>query len=203
MINGKDSGLLSGRRSTASNTFNYGPTLDSGPPYREATSSLAIALPLVPSERTDVSQRSQRTDRPQDHQARYRPFRKICDDLLATASRLDEYVQDEVVADEGLEVIVQIEHLLEVLFDCDWGEGESLQRIVVAIQSQVNNVRWTMTHVEFLKAILPMLRIRYLIDPPFVDECMDLIAEHGLDAFRGVMTGEVANHFRLERVEEP
>lgn len=203
MVVSNDFQVFPSRRSTASNVSDDGPSAPGHEElFKERTSALAAVKPPDRSRSPEVLKRAPQVVRLPDRVTGYPNFRRICDELVAAASRLDEYLQNDLIADEGLEVVVQVEHLLEVLYECKWGESESLKRIVVAIQSQVNNAKWTKQHVEFLKDIVLLVRGRYLIDPPFVNECMDLIAEHGLDEFRGIMSGEVVHRFRLEPVED-
>ena len=133
----------------------------------------------------------------------YLVYQRICDSLLTELSRIDDYLEDGVVSDEGLEVVVEIEHLLETLYDCPWQEGRKLKNVVMAIKSQVKNARWTAQHVGFLKHFVPFLRSRYLINEQTVRDCYDAIKTHGLDPFRGTMVEpERAKKYRIVEAEE-
>lgn len=135
--------------------------------------------------------------------SKYQPFRKNCDALFEEITNIEDYLVEDVVSDEGLERIVEIEHLLEQLYDCHWGEAESLKRVVVSIQSQINNTEWTSSHVNFLKEVLSLLRVRYVIDQSTVDECYDLIEEHGLDPFRGTVSEpEIQKHYKIVEISD-
>ncbi len=157
----------------------------------------------TPKARTGVDERNRASMRvAAERSASYRAFRRICDQLRSEIGRIDEFVDNSSVTDEGLEVVVEVEHLLELLYDCPWGEGESLKRVVVAIQSQVANAKWTVNHVDFLKDVINRLRIRYLINDAVVDDCYELIETHGLEEFRGSVTEtETRKKYRIEEVK--
>jgi hypothetical protein len=133
----------------------------------------------------------------------YRHFRQLCDRLVEELKKIDDFLDDGGVTEEGLEVVVEVEALLEALYDCPWGKGESLKRVVVAIQSQVNNANWKRPHVAFLKEVLPYLRVRYVIDDGTVAECYAMIKRQGLDPFRGTVSEPVVlKKYRIEEVTE-
>lgn len=133
----------------------------------------------------------------------YQVFRQICDDLRRELQRAKDFLVDGKVIEAGLEVIVEVEHLWERLYECPWGEGECLKRVVVAVQAQLNNSCWTQAHVQFLDDIVGRLRVRYLINEAVVRECHELIELHGLDPFRGgVSEPEVRKRFRIQEVVE-
>ena len=116
---------------------------------------------------------------------------------------MEDFLVDGKVIEAGLEVFVEVEHLLERLYECPWGEGECLKRVVVAVQAQINNSWWTQAHVQFLDDIVGRLRVRYLINEAVVRECYELIELHGLDPFRGgVSEPEVRKRFRIQEVLE-
>jgi hypothetical protein len=153
---------------------------------------------------SDVSVRYQSVPRelPKDVAA-YREFRKICDDIADELRRIDGFLVENSVSDEGLEVVVEIEALLEDLYDCSHGQGESLKRVVVAVQSQVNNAFWDRRHVEFLKDVVHFLRVRYLVDEATVEACYEMMKTRGLEPFRGtVLEPRVVKRFRIEEVTE-
>ncbi|MGH7137944.1 MAG: hypothetical protein ACREHD_19520 [Pirellulales bacterium] len=136
-------------------------------------------------------------------QDEYRQFRRICDDLYEEVERLLDYVADGKVVDEGLATVAEIENHLERLYDCEWGEDECLKRMVVAIQAQLNNAKWTATHVELLRTFVPFLRVRWLINEATVSECLDMIEETGLDQFRGTLSGDgVVRRYVLQEVTD-
>jgi len=121
---------------------------------------------------------------------------------VAEIKRADDYLVDGSVSETGMEVVVEVEQLLDELYQTRWGKKECLKRIVVTINSQINNVRWTQAHVEFLKDILVLLRNSYLIDDSLIEECYKLIKEHGLDAFRGTISdAEVRKKYRIVEIE--
>jgi hypothetical protein len=114
-------------------------------------------------------------------------FSQICERVLQELDDLDaaDYLADGKVSDEGAGVVAEIGSLLEQLFDCPFGEGESLKSVVVAIQSQTNNADWTSEIVAFLRDTMQFLRARYLVNDQTVDEVYQILKEHGLDRFRG------------------
>lgn len=134
--------------------------------------------------------------------ATYRIFRTSCDRIIEELSKIPRYFHGNAVSDEGVEVVAEVEALLEDLYECRHGQGEILKRIIVAIQSQVNNVQWEKSHAEFLTDIFAFLRVRYLIDESVVATCYDMIKEHGLDPFRGsVATPLAAKRYRIEEIK--
>ena len=133
----------------------------------------------------------------------YALFRRICDDLTSEVNSLNDFLVDGKVAEEGSGTVVEIEYLLERLYDCNWGGDEILQRAVVAIQSQVNNAHWTTRHVEFFRDVLRFLRARYVLSESTIDECYEMIEKHGLDPFRGTLSEpEVVKRYRIVEVQE-
>ncbi len=117
----------------------------------------------------------------------FEEFRRICSALRHEVSKAKQHLTDGVVDEFGLPAILHIEDLLDELFDCDWGQSECLQRVTVAIESQIKNVEWTSTHVGFLEEYIAFLACRYLIDEFVVSECIASIKSHGLDPFRGTV----------------
>ena len=131
----------------------------------------------------------------------YRIFRRLCDDIFNELRRIDAFIIEEKVSDEGAEVVTEIEALLERLYDCGYGQGESLKRAVVAVQSQVNNARWDRRHVEFLREFVRYLRVRYLVDEAAVNVCYEIMKAQGLDPFRGtICEPSVLKRYRIEEV---
>lgn len=133
----------------------------------------------------------------------YQAYRRICGQLQSEVERLGEFVHEGEVTDEGLEVIVEIEHLFELLYDCSWGEPEALKRAVVAVQAQIGNVVWTTRHVGFVRDVVRLLSVRYLINSAVVDDCHELVASHGLEKFRGtIWAPETRKIYRLQEVTQ-
>lgn len=133
----------------------------------------------------------------------YQAFRRLCDNILEELARIDAFVVQNELCDEGSEVVAEVEALLEVLYACPYGQGESLKRVVVAIQSQVNNARWDRRHVSFLRDVFRFLRVRYLVDEATVKTCYDFMKERGLDPFRGtICEPQVVKRYRIQEVVE-
>lgn len=136
-----------------------------------------------------------------DAEAR-REYRRICDSIKAEVRLLNDHVHDGYVADEAFGVIAEIQDLLETLYDFPFGEGESLKSVVVAMQSQLNNVRWTKQHVDFLTAAIQYLSVRWVVNEQTADEIDDMIEDCGLDVFRGTVSdSDVLVEYRIEKVE--
>lgn len=148
---------------------------------------------------------SERLDRQRDHVQRepgwgpmyipplpdvraYTEFRRLCDDLRANVSELMQCVAGDELTDEAAGPIVEIEHLLERMYDCPWGEPEALKKVVVAIQSQVLNVDWTLDHARFVQNAVSFLRAQYAINSRTVDEIYGAIRQFGFDVFRGTVS---------------
>lgn len=133
----------------------------------------------------------------------YREFRWICDELYEEVSQLDDYVLDGEVVDEGLATIAEIEHHLERLYDCAWGEDECLKRMVVAVQAQLGNTNWMAAHVELLRTMVRFFRVRWLINEATVSECYEIIEQMELDQFRGTLSGDdVIRRYVLQEVKD-
>src|SRR5262249_48358788 len=114
--------------------------MDSKPRAELKTSAPAVGQ--LADERPERSKRDhgdRETQRPREIAAAYREFRQLADRLVEEVEKLDEHLKGGIVADEGLEAIVEIEQLLEGLYDCSFSEDESLKRVIVAIESQINN----------------------------------------------------------------
>lgn len=108
----------------------------------------------------------------------------------------------DVIEEEASGTVAEIQDLLERLYDCLFGEGESLKSVVVVIQSQLNNAKWTTKHVSFLRSAIKFLRVRRIVNDQTVAEIGAMIEEYGLDPFRGTVTddGFVAR-YRVEKIE--
>lgn len=133
--------------------------------------------------------------------AGWREFRTLCNEVIEELHKIGNFIQDGAVLPEALEVIVEVEHLLEKLYDCPWGQGESLKRFVLVLQSQLNNTEWSVKHVQFLDNAMRFLRVRYVVDAETVDEALRLVEEQGLDPFRGTVSDCcVLKKYRLQEV---
>jgi hypothetical protein len=142
------------------------------------------------------------SDRPSKDLTTYYDYRRICDALAAELKQADSYIANDTMTDEGLEIVVEVEGLLDELYKCNWGERECLKRAVVAISSQINNIQWTRVHVAFLKDVVHLLQITYLVDDSFIAMCYCVIRDHMLDQFRGtVMATEVKKRYKIVEVD--
>ncbi len=132
-------------------------------------------------------------------------FSLICQRIKCELDDLalsDGFVNGRVM-DHAAGVIVEIAQLLEALFDCPFGEGESLKAVVVTIQSQTNNVKWSQETVAFLKDVASFLRARYVINDQTVDEVYKIMQEHGLDPFRGSISDrDIRTRYHLVEVAQ-
>ena len=132
----------------------------------------------------------------------YPAFRRLCDDLLEELKAIDSFFVGDTVSDEGAGIVIEVEELLERLYACPHGHGESLKKVVVALQSQVNNAQWDSRHVGFLRDAIKNLRVRYLVDDSAVDACYELMKVHHLDEFRGTISEpQVVKRYRIEEVK--
>ncbi len=121
---------------------------------------------------------------------------------MMEVKRASDYLVEGTMSDMGMEVVVEVEQILDELYRNTWGTNECLKRIVVAIGSQIYNVRWTAAHVGFLKDVVRLLRISYLIDESLVAECLKLIRDHRLEVFRGsIAETEVRTRYRIVEVD--
>ena len=131
----------------------------------------------------------------------YPVFRRICDAILTEIGQLQEFLNGDRLVGDWFGPVVEIEALLEQLYDTPWGEAESLKRIVVAIQAQINNSTLDHRHVSFLTDVFRNLRVRYLIDSAAVDEVLRAVQQHKLDLFRGTVSEPIIQK-RFKIVED-
>lgn len=176
------------------------------PPTNSDATDLADLQPLdMQAGRASARRKSSKPDRErvrEDSTDAYRSFQRICDEILEELCRIHDYLEDDAVSDEGLEVTVEVEHLVERLYDCPWGAGDELKKVVMAVKSQIGNARWTKQHVAFLKSFFPYLRTRYVINEQVVKDCYDEIKTHELNPFRGTLTEpEGTRRYRIVEVE--
>ena len=144
-----------------------------------------------------------KSDKGVEQLGKYKLFRRHCDQLRLEAERIADFMSDGVVTDEGLEVIVEVEHHLEKLYDCPWSEGENLRKVVVLLQSQLLNAKWTEKHAKFLREAIRLIRLSYVIDADLIEQIFNLVEEFDLDQFRGtVMETEVRKRYRIEEIVE-
>ena len=123
----------------------------------------------------------------------YTKYRDLCDKILIELSYIEKAtlpnISDDIkLPDETLENIIEIEDILEDIYDFEWGKKECLNRIIVAIQSQINNVDWTYQHVKFLKQSFTYLIPRYFITEDSVQEILKIIGDYKFDIFRGTIS---------------
>jgi hypothetical protein len=143
------------------------------------------------------------TRQPPRESTSYPVYRRLCDETFKELERIDAFIVEGEVSDEGMEVVAEVEALLEQLYACPYGQGESLKRVVVALQSQVNNARWDRRHIDFLRDVVRYLRVRYLVDEATVGACYDMMKAHGLDEFRGTIGAPwVVKRYRIEEVKD-
>ena len=138
-----------------------------------------------------------------EQKGKYKLFRRHCDQLRLEAEKISDFICDGVVTDEGLEVIVEVEHHLEKLYDCPWSEGENLRKVVVLLQAQLLNVKWTEKHAKFLREAIQLLRLSYVINADLIEQIFNLVEEFDLDQFRGAVTEtEIRKRYRIEEIVE-
>jgi hypothetical protein len=179
---------------------------DSSPESGSVSADYSISMPIMRSSELALAARTKRGWGPRyqpklDDGAR-RDYKVLCEDIDEQLRQLDRYIEDGGVADEASGVVAEIQDLLERLYDCPFGEGESLKSVVVALQSQLNNSEWSDKHVEFAKTAIKYLKTRWIVSSQTADEIDDMIEEFGLDPFRGtVSASDVLVEYRLKRVE--
>lgn len=131
----------------------------------------------------------------------YRTFRQLCDAILAEVNALEPMLSGDHPPGEVPGEVVEIEVLLDRLYACRFGKDELLKRVVVAIQSQINNTAWDRRHVQYVKDVFRYLRLRYVLGEDTVQACYDMMKLHGLDRFRGTVSApDVAKQYRIQEV---
>ena len=177
-----------------------------------------LALPEGASCEDSISARQQMPERERERIGwgrRYSPeivdraarqeFSQVCQSVLTELNDLEaaDYYVNGVVTSEGAGVVAQVGSHLETMFDSPFGEGESLKSVVVAIQSQVNNVDWTRDIVEFLRKAMSFLCVRYVVNDQTVDRIYDMMKEQNLDPFRGSVSDRgIKTRYRLIEVDD-
>jgi hypothetical protein len=119
----------------------------------------------------------------------YHKYISLLEYSLAQLKNLNDFIEQDIVTDEGLAHVVEIETTLEELSMCDFGAGTALENCVVAVQGQVCNCNWTKCHVGFLDDAIRYLRARYTFVDSDVDAIFALMKRYGLDQFRGAVSG--------------
>ena len=134
--------------------------------------------------------------------AQYKRFRTICDDLLREVQRLKPVANQTKLSDDWMTAAAEIEGMVEELYDVSWGKKEALKRVVVKVESQINNAVWDQRHVAFLEDVFVALRNRFSIDDTTVVEVADLVKSHKLPLFRGTLSADnLRKQFKLVEVE--
>ncbi|MCU0703096.1 MAG: hypothetical protein MUF18_03800 [Fimbriiglobus sp.] len=134
--------------------------------------------------------------------AHHKRFRSICDELLREVRRLKPGVGQTELPDDWMTAAAEIEGLVEDLYDVTWGKKDALKRVVVKVESQINNAVWDQRHVAFLEDVFVALRNRFSIDDTTVVEVADLVKSHKLPLFRGTLSADnLRKQFKLVEVE--
>lgn len=128
-------------------------------------------------------------------------FRRLC----GAAQR--EITQLETLAPGGCDGgedaagnLLELEAILDELYDCGLDETDSLKALIVAIQSQVYGAGVSPGLVQFLRETFRYLRARYIIRREHVDEVFEIMEEAGLDRFRGTIAApENAKKYQIDR----
>ena len=130
-------------------------------------------------------------------------FQRICADLAREVRDLEEVLQEGRITEEGAGVVAEVLGYLERLYDCPFGEDESLKGAIVALQSQLNNLIWTVEQVDFLREAVAFLGARYIVDSSTVEEINDMIERHEFDFFRGTVSEpEVIQRYKIVPISD-
>jgi hypothetical protein len=131
-------------------------------------------------------------------------LQRICQSLDEETEALGSLIIDDTLPEEeSASHIAEIQALLEKLYDCPFGHGESLKTIAVILQAQLNNVVWSPNHVRLIEQAVSVLKARKDIDEYTIDEVNDMIEERGLDQFRGVISGDdYISEYRIEKIDK-
>ncbi len=175
--------------------------------FHEASARRSSEIPQgQPSERasyTSPAEHNPKHDVAIERKSQWALYRRHCDDLCREVQRLPEFLLNDRVIDEGLEVVVEIEATLDNLYECPWGQSDKLKAVVMVIRSQILNAAWDRRHVEFLSRVAQALRLAYLIDDCFVDSVFQMIDENDLEPFRGTVTEtSVRKRYRMEEIKD-
>lgn len=128
----------------------------------------------------------------------YKQFRQLMDALVEEIDKAPDYVENDVVTNEGSSVTVEVDELLRRVAEIPWGQGESLKLAVTVLRIPTRNARWTPQHIQFLQEAARLLRVQYLIDSSTVGMLKQLLKAYGLDIFRGSVTQpEVLRRYKI------
>ncbi len=152
--------------------------------------------------RTIPARSSQKLPAVHGDPAQYKRFRTICDAVLREVRRLKPAASQTTLPDDWMTAAAEIEALVQDLYDVAWGEKDALKRVVVKVESQINNAIWDHRHVGFLEDVFVSLQHRYSINDTTVGEVADLVKDRGLPLFRGTLSADnLRKHFKLVEVE--
>lgn len=132
----------------------------------------------------------------------WKRFRTTCDAILRELRRIKPAVGRTELPDDWVTAAAEIEGLVQELYDISWGKKDALKRVVVKVESQINNAIWTHRHVGFLEDVFVALRNRYSVNDTTVREVAELVKSHDLPLFRGSLSADhLRKQFKLVEVE--
>ena len=82
-------------------------------------------------------------------------------------------------------ILLMIEKIYE---EAEKSGCENMQKIIVVVESQVNNTTWDERHWKLLKNVMKYLREKKNPTETDVERIVDMVEEHGLNIFRGTVT---------------
>jgi hypothetical protein len=109
-----------------------------------------------------------------------RELRRLADQIRTMAAH------DGSIPAEAAPYIVQLNDVLEELFDSDG--GEALKDIIALIQAQVLSANWSLAHANLVTDLAKFLFSQSLINETAIREVVRMIEEAGLDIFRGTLS---------------
>lgn len=122
----------------------------------------------------------------------YQGFRALCDNLYAEAQELQRVASHEDFGSSTDGFALELGALLDELYDFEAmpvKQKDILERIVVEVQSQLNNVDWDTRHISFIFDFAGFIRSRSHLVEDHLGIVIDMIKECGLDPYRGTLSG--------------
>lgn len=85
------------------------------------------------------------------------------------------------------DLITMIDELVEKLYQCS--ENRNIKTIAVVLKSQLNKAKWKQKHLSFLKEVMTYMMDKSTIDENDANLIWDMIKKHGLNPYRGTLSG--------------
>ena len=113
-------------------------------------------------------------------------MKELCVRIVGRAERVRKGLAAGELDSELESDFVEIESLLEQLYDCQWGHIDTLKQVVVMLQSQVADRLPSEPLLAFLSDFVSFLATRHVIDDYVIEQCHASMEQYGLDLIEGL-----------------